>query len=349
MGRDVRPATVFSGCSVNTNRFDCLRLVFATCVCVYHIIALAALNVGGPWERGLATLAELSIQGFFIISGALVLGSLQRSEGIGNYAERRLRRLYPAYALIILVPALASLPAAGNPAASIHYVLPNLVFLNFIQPTLPGLFEDNRFMAVNGALWTLKIEVMFYMALPVLFWIINRFGKNYHVFLAILIIGAELWRWFFTGGPGAQIFDTYYGSHIARQLPGQMGFFACGMILRLMWDKAKQPRILWLMTGAACVALCFAFPFMHILKAPGLTLIIAWIAFVEGPALNAARFGDMSYGVYITHFPIIQTLVAAGVFALDPALGIISALAVTFAAAFVLWNSVEKPFLHRTS
>ncbi|MEO0883403.1 MAG: acyltransferase, partial [Pseudomonadota bacterium] len=63
---------------MRANRFDFLRLVFASTVFVYHLVTLAALDVRGIWELHLADLAEISIQGFFVISGALVYGSWER-------------------------------------------------------------------------------------------------------------------------------------------------------------------------------------------------------------------------------------------------------------------------------
>ena len=47
-----------------------------------------------------------------------------------------------------------------------------------MQPSLPGLFAGNPFREVNGALWTLKIEVLFYLVLPVLAWILRAAGRR---------------------------------------------------------------------------------------------------------------------------------------------------------------------------
>ena len=151
-----------------------------------------------------------------------------------------------------------------------------------------------------------------------------------------MVVAAEIWRQFF------QNFDHQYAMQMARQLPGQMGYFACGMALWLNWDKIKSSKLWWLLASLVLIAISIAVPQSQIVRAPGLALLIAWIAFAVGPALNAAKYGDMSYGVYITHFPIIQACIALGLFALHPVLGIAAALILTFAASFALWHLVEK-------
>ena len=318
------------------NRFDLLRLVFAGLVALYHAVFLSGMNVRGQWENGLAIAAELSIQGFFIISGCLVLGSLIRSEKIGLYAEKRIRRLYPAYVVIILIPALIALFMGGAFNQVLAYIIPNLGFLNFIEPSLPGLFEDNRMSAVNGALWTLKIEVMFYMALPLIWWFIRKPGALCTLAWIAMIIGAEIWRFYFSN-----IYEGAYADQISRQLPGQMSYFAIGMLINQQWHRLNQPKFWWALVGMALVALTIWQPDLHLLRPFGLGLIIIWIAFSAGPALNAARFGDMSYGVYITHFPIIQACIAAGLFA-TPFVGLAVSLGLTLIASFVLWHLIEK-------
>ena len=53
------------------------------------------------------------------------------------------------------------------------YLFWNCIFLNFMHPSLPGCF-DGKFAAVNGALWTIKIEIAFYVVLPILIWFFKK-------------------------------------------------------------------------------------------------------------------------------------------------------------------------------
>ncbi len=319
------------------NRFDFLRLLFAGAVAIYHAVFLSNLIPFSPFENALTTGAELAIQGFFVISGCLVLGSLIRSETLGHYGEKRIRRLYPAYVIVILIPALIALLLTGQAGKVLAYVIPNLGFLNFIEHSLPGLFEGHRHNAVNGALWTLKIEVMFYIALPMIWWMMKRASKLQIPLIILMMIMGEIWRYYFLN-----IYTGGYAEHLSRQLPGQIGYFAAGMALWLNWEKIKSPKLWWLGLGLALTLLSLWQDELRIVRPAGLAFIIAWVAFAKGPKLNAARYGDLSYGIYITHFPIIQMCVALGLFAVSPLVGYGASFILTLIASYALWHLVEK-------
>lgn len=46
------------------------------------------------------------------------------------------------------------------------YLGSNLLMLNWLQPSLPGTFTRCHMTAVDGALWTMKFELLFYVLLP---------------------------------------------------------------------------------------------------------------------------------------------------------------------------------------
>lgn len=329
------------------NRFDLLRLLFAGGVFIYHVVALSGLMPLSATEGQLGHLAELCIQGFFIVSGALVYGSWERSSGLADYAGKRFRRLYPAYFVIIVIPALIAVGLAvaeGNSLAGIaRYLAANLSFLNFLEPALPGIFEANRFNEVNGALWTLKIEVMFYVALPLLALGLARLGRYWWVGIGLLIAGAFAWRGFVVH------LETPYAAQLARQLPGQMMYFAAGMTLWRLWPLAKAQAPTFLGIGLVALALSYL-PMLEALRVLGLAGLIAGLAFLPGPTLNAARWGDISYGLYITHFPIVQLLAALGTFT---AFGLVGGLTISVVlvvmVSFALWWLVERPALRKDS
>ncbi|NNC37212.1 MAG: acyltransferase [Acidimicrobiales bacterium] len=319
-----------------------MRLLFASGVFVFHAVVLTNLWPGSAGEVHLARLAELSIQGFFIISGALVYGSFLNSKSVGDYANKRVRRLYPAYAVIILIPAVISLIMTGQFSDILRYTGANLVFLNFLEPNLPGLFDGHRHSEVNGALWTLKIEVMFYIVLPILAWIMTKLGRLKWVLLALIYVFAELWRGLIPA------LEVPYAAQIARQLPGQMSFFAVGILIWSFRDIVKRHALLLGLLGVLLVPVSYL-PNLDVIRPLALGALITGIAYAPGVQLNAARWGDISYGVYITHFPIINGLIALGLFTSNPALGFALTGILVVVASLFLWKFVERSFLRKDS
>jgi len=331
------------------NNFNLLRLVFALMVVIYHGIVLPGVTGFGAAEGWAGALAEVGVQGFFVVSGYLVWSSLERSPSLRLYAEKRVRRLYPAYAAVVIVCALlavAFVPAARSDLAGVaSYLGWNLAFLNFLEPGLPGVFEANRFTEINGALWTLKIEVMFYLVLPLLAWLLRASGKGRWLLVVVIYIAAEAWRWWFArvaaSEPGLWL-------ELSRQLPGQMSFFISGVALCAWRDKLNWRStlpLLGLLLFTASIAIKEAEP----LRAAGLAILIGWIAVGMPHLFDAARFGDLSYGLYLVHFPIIQTTIAVGLFASSPAFGLAIAGAASLVAALLLWWLVERPALRSDS
>jgi peptidoglycan/LPS O-acetylase OafA/YrhL len=336
------------------NNFDALRLLFAFAVVLFHIAVLTAIPALAPARPALAQAAELGVQGFFVISGYLVYGSYERTRSVRRYFEKRARRLYPAYAAIVLLMALTALIYfTRSPEALAHvgrYLAANLAFANFLEPTLPSMFPGHPSEAVNGALWTIKIEVGFYLAVPILAFLLNRLPKLPLV-LAVYA-GAIAWQAGFamldarTGWP--------YAADLARQLPGQMGFFIAGVALWIWRDKARHLAGVVGAAAAVLFAASLATPFVPapfapmletMLRPAGWAGLVFWAAYGIPRLYDAKAHGDYSYGLYLVHFPIIQLVVMAGIAAAAPGKAIALILALCALAAWSMWRFVELPFL----
>jgi peptidoglycan/LPS O-acetylase OafA/YrhL len=159
-----------SGPWLARNNFDLLRLLFAGTVCLVHVHELSGVP-GLAWT-GFFLSSAVAVKAFFVVSGFLIFMSYERSSSLVSYTKKRVRRIYPAYFMVVLLCALSLVFVSTKPlmeylsVAWLKYLFFNLVFLNFLQPGLPGVFESNHLSVVNGALWTLKIEVMFYISPP---------------------------------------------------------------------------------------------------------------------------------------------------------------------------------------
>lgn len=335
------------------NNLDLMRLLAAAGVMALHIADLSA-------HPALAILhladTKLALSTFFIISGHLVFMSCERSPSLADYAGRRLRRILPAYVVVVAACALLGVlfstlpPADYFGAAWLRYLAANLSFLNFLQPSLPGVFTANPYPGapVNGALWTIKVELMFYVAVPFLVAACRRHG--HHRVLALGYLFGCLW-W---GGFMALAWHTGKAGYaeVAKQMPGQLMFFLPGAWA--WYERDRLHRQGHRVGAAGLLLLVLAYQWNQTLPTPGvflyplgLTLCVFWVAHILRPLGNLTRHGDFSYGIYIAHFPVIQALIQAGAFNWNPWVALFLSVGITLALAVVLWHAVEAPFLQR--
>ena len=329
----------------NTNCFDFLRFFFAANILLAHLCELSQ-------SKSLAFLANFSnasvaVQGFFIISGFLVAKSYTNTSSLKAYFIKRAKRILPAYIVVLLFSAITLSYFSGFSFSDYFtdidvytYLGWNAVFLNFIHPCLPGLFENNLMCAVNGALWTLKVEEGFYIVLPFIFYTIHKSKKPFLILGSLYFL--SLLYWF--------VMDFYFNQPLlAKQLPGYMAYFATGILLFLNFDFVLRNKeklfflslLLFIISGFSCFQIDIFYP-----AALGLLIIIAAYSL---PFLNNfGKYGDFTYGLYIYHFPIIQLFRQFDLFEkYNPILMAIAVILMTLFFAVLSWFAVEKRFLDR--
>jgi len=156
---------------------------------------------------------------FFAISGFLMFPSYEKKPYTKQYLKRRAKRILPPYFLIVVSAAIGLVAVSSlssteyfTSAGFWKYTAANLSFMNFLQPSLPGVFTEatNTMDAVNGSLWTMKGEVACYLTVPVIFHIAKRYGcriiSMLKFLMAFFAIGYMIFKYLqFAGYPGANI------------------------------------------------------------------------------------------------------------------------------------------------
>ncbi len=329
------------------NNFDALRLIFASMVVVFHAGYLSQSQYLS-WTTYVS--ATFAVQAFFVVSGFLVTMSYENSSSLKSYASKRLRRIAPAYVCVVIVAALAlsvistlDLREYFSSADLRRYIGLNLALSNFSAPDLPGVFTTNFVHAVNGALWTIKIEVAFYCLVPLIVWAVRRFGMT-PTLLTIFTLSI-LWKCAFSIAAARSASDLLL--RLAKQVPGQLAFFAGGAWAyyrtrdnkRISFYAALPAMIIYAFSGNG---------WFHEVVAPICVTVIVYWAAVAGPRLpSVAAKGDISYGVYLYHFPLIQTFIFLGIFDRAPLAACILVPATVFCCAWTSWLLIERPFVHR--
>ncbi len=330
------------------NNFDLLRFLLALIVVLYHAYVLSDLAALSPLSKIIS--ADTAVKSFFVVSGFLIFMSYENSRDLHSYFIKRAKRIYPAYFFIIMMGGMIGLLFTTHALDStffvswFKYLASNLVFLNLLQPSVPGLFEGNRLQAINGALWTLKIEVMFYLFVPLAVLFFRQFGRLR--MMLIIFAGSLLYSFamlHLASQTGAPVYVE-----LQRQLPGQLSFFIAGAASYYYFDQLAR-YILWLMPVALIGFVFSAWLPWLLLEPLALAILVVGFACLLPYFGNFAKYGDFSYGMYIAHFPILQLLITYGYFNASPWLGLLIALALVMAVAFLLWHGVEKPFLRKSS
>lgn len=325
------------------NSFDVLRYFFAFSLILVHFCTIT--DTPQFWFISGGT----RVKAFFIITGFLVLYSGQHSD-LKTYAKKRAARILPAYVSCILLCFVLGIIftdlSLGDFFCSLQpwkYLVSNLLFLNFLEPELPGVFQDNPATQMNGSLWSMKVEVVFYIVLPVFLWLIKRFRKE-----AILVL-----CYLFSIAYGV-VCDVMYertGNNIffllKHQFMGQMIFFLGGSIILLYFDKLNRYYKYLFPLAAVLYLLSNGNEVLYYLEPITFGIVIITIAYHTPHLRFLHGKTNISYGMYLYHFPVIQVLIYYGMHQYNIYLTFVIALAVTLLLSALSWKFIEKPFLDK--
>ena len=323
--------------------FDVLRIVGALLVIVSHSFAVtgnAELTVltlpAFPW-----TLGHLGVIVFFVTSGFLVTLSWERDPAAKGFLVRRVLRIWPALAVVVvgsalvLGPALTTLGARQylGDAQTWGYVGHNLLLSPVTLP-LPGVFTTNPLTAVNASIWTLPYEVLCYLGL-VLAGVCRLLRPA--VVGAALLGGLVLYRI----GVSERVLD------LTGSIDGVYGIFVVAFgVWFLAGMLLAHARALVVGRHAVAMGAAAALVGGRLLGEPtlvicGLSVAIVYVGTLPVPAAAVVRrAGDPSYGMYVWAFPIQQVLVWAGVH--DPWAVVALAAPASIAAGYASWHLVER-------
>lgn len=330
--------------NATSNNFDGVRILLAFIVFMAHAGILSqqgALAQLPQWFD-----SDFAVRGFFAISGFLITRSYLNSTSLWGFAEKRIRRIYPAYVTVVVFCLLLGMAFTTLPLTSFiadsttwKYLAANLAFANFLQPSLPNVFDGQYLDVMNGSLWTIKIELCLYFCTPFIVFFYRHIGIS--LTTALIWLGSVGWVWFFT-----HVYQGAYAAELSRQFPGQLSYYVLGAFLavhpvayrRMGWALVVA-LIAWLVTPSAAI-------WLNPLFYP---LVVLFLATQACQNLRMGQWGDVSYGIYLFHFPVVQSLVALGVFAWQPWIALCLAFAITWGLSLLSWHGVEKRMLRRNN
>jgi peptidoglycan/LPS O-acetylase OafA/YrhL len=306
---------------------------------------------------------------FFGISGYLLARSLTRNPDLRNYARNRALRIFPGLWGCI-IGTLVLLAAAGllfelSTGRLMAFIVAQLSIGQFWAPFPISEYGLGSPDTPNPALWTIRVEIGFYLALPFLLLggrrllgAARRLDAGLVVVAAISFFLYSLW-----GDPTVD--DSAYpiiGRLVVNSFAPFIWLFIAGVLLYRHEETVRRylsGRVaLWLAVflvvrggvwlafeagqGAeADVPLAVIGLANLVLLAPAFALAFSASSLVR--RLHPAN--DISYGVYVWHLVILNALVHW-----DVATGWLGAVLVTIGAGVagqISWRLIERPALSR--
>ncbi len=347
-----------------------LRAFAAFSVIIYHLIEVLPLKgVPHSWPWQWFHVGWLGVDVFFVISGFVIMLSAFKLGGKHDTAQaqrifmrRRIIRIVPLYFCIGILFILFSKRAMLGDSSGWTTILAHIFFLQNLSPHWHG--------AINGPTWTLAAEMQFYLLVCLcLPWLIKL--KVWHI-LAIFIPSAWLFR------VGVLIAGEHYqwAPHTmfiyATQMPMMLDLFGFGMAgAMLLYRKASLPPKLTLFYASAIflvVSLAvlsshvsyWNYPLMVVFWRTlfGLAVIagLLWMTnFTQLPSNPVSKvilqgghyLGDISYGLYLWHMPVLAGMKKLGMFVEQPLLFSAVMIIVTICLSAASWHLLERPCMKR--
>jgi len=316
------------------NNFDLIRFIAAVAVVFSHSYPVTgSFNDQEPLyeiTNGQNTIGGTAVGIFFIISGFLITQSFINSKSLSRYFLSRLLRIFPALACMVLCCVFVIGPLFTtyvmkeyfSSGVSYRYLFNILTYTKY--STLPGVFASNAFPGtVNGSLWSLPYEVLFYISVPALGLFLL---KKPLPALALSSAGLIL---------------VFSGFLVTGYLGYMTNYFLCGSMFYCFRKNVVLNGWLALLS---LVLLFLSNYYNFYNQSFGLLggYLVLFMAFRMKLRLHHfARYGDFSYGIYIWAFPVQQVLVALNP-ATTPLRNFLVSMPFIFILAFLSWFMIEK-------
>ena len=345
--RSSAPAVAF-----RINNFDLLRLFAALQVLVFHTASRLEIPLG----RGLSLIdAFPGVPIFFAISGFLIAAALERSDSITRYAANRLYRILPGLWCCVLL----TLPVAMLCGIDV-FTWQAPVWLAAQMGGLiytPGFLKEFGIGSYNGSLWTIPVELQFYLVLPVLLFLLRRDAtrtlRDQNAWLALIWIGFLVFALavqHLMPAPTDNSAESSAGKLLRYSFLPHFHLFLTGVLMQRLqlwrsnWIAGKG--LYWLAAYLILYYLLPVDPSTHVFKLVLLGVTAISCAYTA-PGLAHRLLGgnDISYGVYIYHGLLINLFVATGTtgsFAIGAEVVVLSLL-----VGWLSWVLVEQPMLAR--
>ena len=352
--------------SARRAELDSLRGLAALSVLLFHVWLYTLARPLAATRRSAADLVfselRVGLVLFFVLSGFLlyqpwVAAAMDGSgsPSVGRYLRRRAARIVPAYYVALLGSIVLLWGAAGTAGVRLPPAGHLWTFFLFAQN-----YVDDSLMRLNPPMWTLVVEVSFYLALPLVGWMAQRVRPTRLAqasIPALLVAGGVL----FNDWLSVARYDV--SPTLSKLLPAMLPYFGVGMLAAVLLHRRSVSRSAGVLLAVAGVLLVVAnaywrdasqgtlapvvlrdliaaFGFASLMAAASASGVARWLG-----ARPLAALGTISYGLYLWHVPLLLWTRSEGLLPLSPLPALAIVLPASIAVAAASWVFVERPAL----
>jgi peptidoglycan/LPS O-acetylase OafA/YrhL len=329
------------------NGFTFLRLFLALIVIYAHSFAFGSVpEPVKQWSNGTWGNFGIAVDAFFVISGFLVWRSMIASAGPWSYLAKRGLRLLPALVTVMVLSVLLGAAITTLSASEywshpqVWYFLTNPFWMlrGGVHFDLPGVFAHLPIPSTNASLWTIPFEIFFYLLLLLPF-VLSR-ASNWLIAIIALVYVASFMVIFLEISYTLPNTSFELGS-IAKRAPFFIGgaFIAYAQLEK--WFS--QPMVFLSLLSVLVLAIMpIVIPdLIWYILLPPLVIGLAYLPFWTG--VDSYRLPDISYGVYLSGWPIQQLLFVH--FGLTGWSMVAGSMVAACAYGLLSWKLVEAPAL----
>jgi peptidoglycan/LPS O-acetylase OafA/YrhL len=331
------------------NNFDLLRLIAATQVVIFHTIEHLEINNLNKFTNILSYFPGVLV--FFTISGFLIFSSFDRNNDFKKYFINRFLRLFPALWLCFFIT--LGLLLFFN-TITFHDIFSwTIIKWVFTQVTVfqfwtPDVLRSLGVGTPNGSLWTIPIELQFYILLPFIILVFKKIRLVYK-FLFLIIISLAF-SFYLSSKQGMH--ETLVIKLSGVSILPYLYCFLTGSMMYLFWDKIKK-----LIVCKALYWLLFYFSFnfifnikpsylpinLKVISNSLLAILSISLAYTLPKLSLFLKGNDISYGMYIYHMLVINSLISFGY--LGDVKYLFLTIIITIAISSLSWFLIEKKAL----
>ncbi len=320
---------------------DLLKVLASQLIVLHHLafygpMSEIAHSLAPSLLDWLAREGRLAVQVFLVVGGFLAARSLASRNALR--IERPLLLIWRRYCRLA-IPLVAALALAIACAAAARSILP--LDTTPGKPGLAQLFAHLLLLqdllgyeALSAGVWYVAIDFQLYALMVVLIWLSRR--------------------WAMTLVAGLAVASLFHFNRIPAWDDSALYFFGAYALGALACWAGGQPRrfgMLALMVAAVALALMLDFRSriaVALASAVLLGLTFRPMRLPPAPGLALAFLGDISYSVFLVHYPVCLVVNAAfgRAFPADPAanaLGMLLAWGLSLLAGALFHRYVERP------